>query len=95
MKIILFVTHNAVSAAQNFGNFLQCLFHFVRRNRFKNYLIELVGINIGMLKVPYFIFTEGMVIGGMIDDNGEILDYVITVDSLGSEEATLTFKKIK
>ena len=61
----------------------------------KNYLIELVGINIGMLKVPYFIFTEGMVIGGMIDDNGEILDYVITVDSLGSEEATLTFKKIK
>ena len=48
-----------------------------------------------MLKVPYFIFTEGMVIGGMIDDNGEILDYVITVDLLGSEEATLTFMKIK
>ena len=61
----------------------------------KNYLVELVGINIGILKVPYFIFTEGMVIGGMIDDSGEILDYIITVDSLGSEEATLTFNKIK
>ena len=61
----------------------------------KNYLVELVGINIGILKVPYFIFTEGMVIGGMIDDSGEILDYIITVDALGSEEATLTFKKIK
>ena len=61
----------------------------------KNYLVELVGINIGILKVPYFIFTEGMVIGGMIDDSSEILDYIITVDSLGSEEATLTFKKIK
>lgn len=61
----------------------------------KNYLIELVGIKIGMLKVPYFLFTEGTVIGGMIDDTGAILDYVITVDSLGSEKATITFKKVK
>ena len=61
----------------------------------KNYLIELVGINIGIFEVPYFIFTEGMTVGGMIDDSGEILDYIITVDSLGSEKATLTFKKIK
>ena len=60
----------------------------------KNYLIELVGVGIGPLKVPYFIFTEGMVIGGMIDDTGKILDYMITVNSLGSEKATLTFKKI-
>ena len=61
----------------------------------KNYLIELVGINIGILKVPYFIFTEGMVIGGMVDDTGEILDYVITVDAIDGEKATLTFKKVK
>ena len=61
----------------------------------KSYLIELVGINLGILEVPYFIFTEGMVIGGMVDDTGEILDYVITVDAIDGEKATLTFKKVK
>ena len=59
-----------------------------------NLLIELIGINLGVVKIPHHIFTEGMVIAGLVDDSGNMLPYIITVDTVGADGATLTFKRI-
>jgi hypothetical protein len=57
----------------------------------KNFLLELVKINVAFLEIPYFVFTEGMTLTYLSDDNGNYLPYTITVDQILSEGARITF----
>ena len=56
-------------------------------------LLELVGIDFGIVEIPHFIFTEGNSIVTLSDDSGQRLPYIITVDDISGGKATLTFKK--
>ena len=57
----------------------------------KNFLLELVKINVAFLEIPYFVFTEGMTLTYLSDDNGNYLPYTITVDQILSDGARITF----
>ena len=57
-------------------------------------LLELVGIDFGIVEIPHFIFTEGNSIVTLSDDSGQRLPYIITVDDISGGNATLTFKNI-
>ena len=59
----------------------------------KNFLLELVGINLGIVEINRFVFTEGSVLATITDDSGSLLPYIITIDSISEEKATITFKK--
>jgi hypothetical protein len=52
-----------------------------------------VGINLGIVEINRFVFTEGSVLATITDDSDSLLPYIITIDSISEEKATITFKK--
>ena len=52
-----------------------------------------MGINLGIVEINRFVFTEGSVLATITDDSGSLLPYIITIDSISEEKATITFKK--